>query len=96
MPRSHIDAFDHFYFDVFWGGGLSSSDFCFFSGRFLFLLRLIFGFHFISCGFLSPLSALARLQMAAWLKQEGGKLFKAAEYQGAAERLASIYSTSPM
>ena len=27
--------------------------------------------------------------MAAWLKQEGGKLFKAADYHGAAERLAT-------
>lgn len=54
---------------------------------FLLLRSFVFAF-ILLCPLLS--SELERLQMAAWLKEEGGKLFKAAEYAGAAERLAFI------
>lgn len=41
----------------------------------------------ISLSLVSPsCPALEVLEIGAWLKEEGARLFKAAEYQGAAER----------
>lgn len=64
--------------------------------RFLVSCVMIFSFVCFCCAFLFffflcfvATLELERLQSAAWLKQEGGKLFKAAKYQEASERSAT-------